>query len=161
MADKEQTTETWGKPSAFDTPEQEALLNIMRTHSFLSVQHDRLFKQHDITSQQYNILRILRTHKATGLPSLTIGSKMVTCVPDITRILDRLVKAEYVTRERSLEDRRVVLIKITKAGEKLLSLLDQPVRESEQGSLAHMSKKDLKELVRLLHKVRKSNVIKT
>ena len=144
------------KRNAFDSPVQEALLSIMRTESVFAVRYERFFREHGLTSPQYNILRILRGHKGQGLPSLTIASQMVACVPDITRLIDRLEKAAYVQRERSTEDRRVVHVRITDAGKKLLAKLDKPIRDAEQASLGHMTKKELADLIRLLAKARQS-----
>lgn len=142
------------KHGDWESPEQEAYINIMRTHSLLSMQFDRLFREHGISSPQYNILRILRGHDEAGLPSLEIASQMIACVPDITRLLDRLEKAGYVTRERSTEDRRVVRVKISRNGRKFLAELDGPIRDSEQAVLGHMARKDLKELSKLMTKAR-------
>ena len=144
------------KKEAFDSPEQEAYLSILRTHSLLSVRFDRLFREHGISSPQYNILRILRGQQGEGLPSLEIASQMVACVPDITRLLDRLEKAHYVKRERSTDDRRVVNVRITDAGKKLLAKLDKPIREAEQICLGHMTKKELTDMTRLMAKAREN-----
>lgn len=145
------------KQGEWNSAEQETYINILRTHSLLSMPFDRLFRDHGISSPQYNILRILQGHK-TGLASLEIASQMITCVPDITRLLDRLEKAEYVKRERSVEDRRVVKVSITRQGKKFLSTLSGPVQDAEQQVLGHMTRKDLKELSRLLTKARQTVV---
>ncbi len=141
------------KKGSWDSPEQEAYINLLRTHSVLSVKFDRLFREHGITSPQYNVLRILRGNK-DGLPSLEIASQMISCVPDITRVLDRLEKPGYVARQRSTEDRRVVIVKITANGKKLLTSLDGPIRTAEKASFGHMSKKELAELSRILSRAR-------
>lgn len=142
------------KKDPFESPVQEALLSIMRTESVFGVRYERFFREYGLTSPQYNILRILQGHKGQGLPSLTIASQMVACVPDITRLIDRLVKSGYVRRERSTEDRRVVHVHITDAGKKLLAKLAKPVRTAEEASLGHMSNKELADLIRLLAKAR-------
>ncbi len=138
------------KKGPFESLEQEAYISLLRTHSLLSVRFDRLFREHNISSPQYNILRILRGQKGDGLPSLEIASQMISCVPDITRLLDRLEKASYVKRERSTADRRVVNVHITAAGKKLLAKLDEPIREAENASLGHMTKKQLAEMIQIL-----------
>ena len=147
------------KRGEWDSPEQETYINLLRTHSLLSQRFDRLFREHGISSPQYNILRILRGHDDEGLPSLEIASQMITCVPDITRLLDRLEKAGYVRRERSTEDRRVVRVRITNQGRKFLTKLDGPIHDSEQASLGHMTRKELKELSRLMTKARLSALV--
>lgn len=144
------------KRGEWNSAEQEAYVNLLRTQSLLTKRFDRLFREHEISSPQYNILRILRGHEGGGLPSLEIASQMITCVPDITRLLDRLEKANYVARQRSTEDRRVVRVKLTAQGRTFLAKLDGPIHEAEQTSLGHMTNKDLKELSRLLTKARQS-----
>ena len=76
------------KRQPFESPEQEAYLNLLRTYGVLSAPFIQLFKQHGMTDTQYNALRILRG--AGGeLPCLNIAERMVHRVPDITRLIDR------------------------------------------------------------------------
>ena len=83
-----------------------------------------------------------------------IGERMVSRVPDVTRLIDKLIKLDLATRERSATDRRVVLISITSRGQALLAKLDGPTTELHQTILGHMSARELKELNRLLVKAR-------
>lgn len=137
------------KKKPFDIPEQEACLNIFRASSFLDADFDALFKRHGLTNAQYNVLRILRG-EGTRMPSLAVAQRLITRVPDITRLVDRLEKSGLVKRERCTEDRRVVYVSITAKGLTLLAGLDEPVRDLHRRQLSHMSKKDLAELSRLL-----------
>lgn len=137
------------KKRPFDLPEQEAYLNLIRTASILEAPFDALFKGHRLSSAQYNVLRILRG-EGSKMPSLAVAERLVTRVPDITRLVDRLEEAGLVKRERCTEDRRVVYVGITSKGLALLAELDEPVRAMHRAQLAHMSKKDLAELSRLL-----------
>lgn len=141
------------KKKPFDLPEQEAYLNIIRTASFLDGAFDALFKHHGLTNAQYNVLRILRG-EGERLPSLTVAERLVTRVPDITRLVDRLEAAGLVKRERCTEDRRVVYVSITPKGLALLATLDEPIRETHRAQLAHMPRKELIELSRLLVRAR-------
>lgn len=145
------------KRKPFDLPEQEAYLNIIRTASFLDAEFDALFKAHGLSNAQYNVLRILRGESAR-LPSLAVAQRLVTRVPDITRLVDRLEQAGYVKRERSTDDRRVVFVSILAKGLALLATLDEPVRNLHRRQLEHMSKKDLLELSRLLTLARAKEV---
>lgn len=141
------------KKKPFDLAEQEAFLNIIRTASFLDGGFDALFKQHGLTNAQYNVMRILRGEGAR-MPSLTVAERLVTRVPDITRLVDRLETAGLVRRDRSTEDRRVVYVSITARGLSLLAELDEPVRALHRAQLGHMAKKELAELSRLLVRAR-------
>jgi DNA-binding MarR family transcriptional regulator len=132
----------------------------MRTHSMLLGPIEHLFKQHGISPAKYNILRILRGAKSNGecgdhgLPSLDIAERLITRVPDITRLVDGLVEDGLVIRTRCTADRRVVYVGITDNGMKLLEILDQPLMQLHQNTLAHLDAEELKELNRLLVKAR-------
>src|SRR5262249_58936365 len=115
------------KKHPFAVPEQEAFLNLARTLDHLNQPFERLFAAHGLTGPQYNVLRILRGHGAEGVPCHEIGAQMVTRMPDVTRLLDRLEQAGLATRQRSQSDRRVVLVRVTPAGLDLLAKLDRPV----------------------------------
>ena len=148
------------KKHGFDSPEQQAYLNLCYTHAELSAEFARLFKAHGLSEATYNILRVLRgvrKHPENGLDALPcgeIGCRLVTRVPDITRLIDRLVKAELVDRIRGSEDRRVVLARITTRGLKLLNKLDGPVLELHAQTLGHLSRSELKQLNELLERAR-------
>lgn len=141
------------KTTPFESPHQEALLNLMRTYGLLIAPFTRLFKQYGITDTQYNVLRLLRG-AGSELPCSELSERMLTRVPDITRLVDRLVQAKLVTRRRSRTDRRVVFVRLTEAGRERLLQLDQPVRDLRQQQLAHMTAEELDTLNHLLVKVR-------
>ena len=148
-----------GKRGAFAGAEQEAYLNLLRTASVLGCDFARLFKQRGLSEATYNILRILRGESEggtlrAGVPMQVIGDRLVARVPDVTRLVERLEAAGLVTRTRTPDDRRVVLVGITTKGLGLLSKLDGPVAELHGRQLSHMSGPELKELVRLLGKAR-------
>ena len=79
---------------------------------------------------------------------------MVTQMPDITRLVDRLEAAGLVSRGARAEDRRVVLIQITRRGLRLLAKLDEPVLTLHRQQLGHLSRAEIAELCRLLEKAR-------
>jgi DNA-binding MarR family transcriptional regulator len=143
-----------GKKRPFDLLEQEVSLNLARTQDELFQEFTDLFESKGISGSQYNVLRILRGRAGAGTPCQEIAGQMINRMPDITRLVDRLEKAELVERLRTPADRRVVLIKITKKGLDLLQSLDQPVLDLHKTSLGHLSHAELVELNRLLVKAR-------
>jgi DNA-binding MarR family transcriptional regulator len=149
-----------GKRRPFDLPEQETFLNLVRTVSFLTVDAEQVLKEHGLSEATYNILRILRGSGEAGRPSGEIGRDMVTRVPDVTRLVDRLEKMGLATRCRIEEDRRVVKVKISKAGLDLLARLDEPLRRIHKGQFTALTKAELAELNRLLVKARRSDQVK-
>ena len=142
------------KINAFEHPEEEAYLNLLRTTSVLFADFERLFKAHGISEPQYNVLRILRGAGGEGLPSLEIGSRMITRVPDVTRLVDRLEARGFVRRQRTERDRRVVLVSITAKGLKVLAELDEPVMCTLREQFRHMSREEMNDISRLLAKLR-------
>jgi DNA-binding MarR family transcriptional regulator len=150
-----------GKRGPFASPEEEAYLNLLRTTAMLGAGWDRLFKEHGLSESTYNILRILRGHAQdsgtanVGISCQTIGEQLISRLPDVTRLVDRLEKAGLVKRSRTPEDRRVVLVGITKKGLATLAALDEPVAALNRRQLAHLSRAELADVNRLLTKMRR------
>ncbi|GAB4549601.1 MAG: hypothetical protein Tsb0013_10970 [Phycisphaerales bacterium] len=142
-----------GKRDGFAHTEVEVYLSLLRTTEELSVEFDELFKEHGLSQTQYNAMRILRGH-GTPIPSGLVARQMVTREPDITRLLERLVKQGYVRRKRSEDDRRVMLAALTQSGLDVLNELDGPVLALHRRQLKHMPPEALRELIVLLERIR-------
>jgi DNA-binding MarR family transcriptional regulator len=143
------------KRQPFESPEVEAILNILRTGDQFQNRFGRLFRKYGLTTSQYNVLRILRG-EGKPMPSLEIADRMVQVVPAITGLIDRLEKQKLVKRERCTEDRRVVYVELTKDAVKLLKEMDEPDVAMHKRLIGHLTRKELKELSRLLEKSRTS-----
>ncbi|MCA9087906.1 MAG: MarR family transcriptional regulator [Planctomycetaceae bacterium] len=143
------------KREPFESAEQEAILNLLRSSDQFQNRFGRLFREFGLTSSQYNVLRILRG-AGEPLPSLEIAGRLIQVVPAITGLIDRLEKQGLVTRERCKQDRRVVYVDITPAALDLLKKLDQPVSDLHRTLAGHLTRTELKELSRLLEKLRSS-----
>ena len=143
------------KRRPFDSLEQEATLNIVRTSDQFQNRFGRLLRQYGLTSSQFNVLRILRG-EGKPLPSLEIADRMIQVVPAITGLIDRLESQELVKRLRCQEDRRVIYIELTAKGTEILRQLDDPVLELHRNLIGHLTRDELKELSRLLEKARQS-----
>src|SRR5277367_501526 len=133
--------------------EEQAYLELMRTADFLSRRPAQMLKSEDLSSNQYNVLRILRG-APEGLPCGEIGNRMVTRDSDITRLLDRLEKRSLISRCRETKDRRTVWTKITPEGLELLARLDEPIRKTHLELLGHLGSKRLNLLTDLLRLAR-------
>jgi DNA-binding MarR family transcriptional regulator len=129
--------------------EEMAFLDLLRTTDVLSRRLALLLKTEDVSSTQYNVLRILRG-APDGLACGEIANRMITRDPDITRLLDRLEKRGLVARCRETGDRRMVLTRITPEGFALLARLDQPVQEVHRRQLGHLGRERLRALAELL-----------
>jgi DNA-binding MarR family transcriptional regulator len=134
--------------------EEEASLNVIRTADYIAQNAGELLKSRDVSSPQYNILRILRGAGASGLACGAIGERMVTHNPDVTRLLDRLEKRGLVARSRGSDDRRVIVARITPAGLALVNSLDRPMADVHRRVLGHLSEKRLRKLIEMLELVR-------
>jgi DNA-binding MarR family transcriptional regulator len=138
----------------FQSLEQEALLNLLRTADMLMQRLSAVLKPHGLSHSQYNVLRILRGAGPEGLACREIGERMITRDPDITRLLDRLEARGLVTRTRDQKDRRVVTARITPEGAQLLAQLDEPMGEVDRRSLEHLEEERLRSLIQLLEVAR-------
>lgn len=145
------------KMSRFESPFQEALLGLMTTASELRTRMDRTLTKAGITGEQYNILRILRGVYPEGHPCGEVAERMIDKSPDITRRIDALEKSGLVERERSTQDRRVVITRITRKGLEIIDQVGPYLQEFEAKISENLSEKDLSELTRICEKFMELN----
>ncbi len=141
------------KQKKFRSPRHEAALNLFLAANHVQKIVDDICHEFDLTSQQYNILRILRGVHPDGHRCAGIRERMLDRSPDITRRLDTLEKLGYVKRRRSTEDRRAVLTYITEKG---LSILEEiePYMDSIDKKLGdRLTVKEARELSSLCESV--------
>jgi DNA-binding MarR family transcriptional regulator len=139
----------------FRSLQEQLVINLMRTTRAVEESWIQYLKRSEgISQSQYNILRILRGARPTAVKISEIADRMITRDPDVTRLVDRLIKQGLVRRERDTEDRRVVLVEITGAGLAMLARLDGPASEYTEGALAGLKPAELRMLDALLNEVR-------
>jgi DNA-binding MarR family transcriptional regulator len=136
----------------FSSPQEEALLNIIRSADCLHRAFQQRLKPFGLTATQYNALRILRGAHPDGLTCSAIGSMMITPEPDITRLLARLKAQRLVTQRRDQHDRRVVWTHLSAQGRELLADLDGVVDQAPRELLGALNCQEVGELTRLLEK---------
>lgn len=136
-----------GRPTA--CPEEVLFVELMRTADLLARGPAQILREHDLSANQYNVLRILRG-SPEGLLCGEISTRMISRDPDITRLLDRLEKRGLVGRCREHPDRRRVFVRITPAGLDLLAGLHPFVCETHRRQLGHLGIRRLRELTALL-----------
>lgn len=131
---------------------QKAIINIIFTNNWINERVKYIIEKEDLTSQQFNILRILRGSDIP-LSTMQIRERMLDKMSDTSRIVDRLLKKELVKKIVCKTDKRLVDITITDAGKKLLKKLDKSVEDMDRiaGSL---SETEVKTLNKLLDKLR-------
>ncbi|HVT98331.1 MAG TPA: MarR family transcriptional regulator [Acidobacteriaceae bacterium] len=135
--------------SAVPCPEEAVFVELMRAADRLARRPAQFLKKHNLSSNQYNVLRILRG-APDGLLCGEIACRMISRDPDITRLLDRLEKRGLIGRCREDPDRRKVLVRITSAGLTLLARLDKAVCDLHRSQLGHLAPRQLRQLSLLL-----------
>lgn len=138
------------------SPEQQAFLALVNAHSVLTDAIEQLLKPYGLSTTQYNVLRILRGAGKDGLCRNEIRDRLLTRMPDVTRLLDRMEEAELLERERRTDDRRQVETRLTRKGRDLVTKLDPIVDAEHQVHLGHLSREQLELLTLLLAKVSRS-----
>ena len=141
----------------FRSREQQAVLGLLRTADAIKRSLAHVIEPHGITPQQYNVLRILRGAGPDGLPTLTIGERMVEQTPGVTRLIDRLERKGLVVRTPCPKDRRRVFCQITPKGLGLLEDLDEPVNRWDAQTVSILPPSEVDSLIKLLDRVRTSN----
>jgi len=134
----------------FDNDLEKVIVNVIYTNAWIDENLKNHFKPFDLTPKQYNILRILNG-ASQPLTTSEIRNRMLNKMSDITRLIDRLIRKNYVVKEVRVNDKRLVDITITDDGVKLLETMRNNSVTNTVGSL---SVKDSNELNRLLDKLR-------
>jgi DNA-binding MarR family transcriptional regulator len=134
--------------------EQDAYIELQRTADALARGVADVLKSAGLTPAQFNVLRILRGAGAAGATCCEVGDRMITRDPDVTRLVDRLEKRGFVARARDTRDRRVVLLRITPDGLRVLAGLDDRIVEAHRTQLGHVGHTRLQELIALLQTAR-------
>ena len=133
--------------------EQRVFVRLLRLADGLNSGLALLLRPKDLTPTAYNVLRILRGVPEGGLACSEIAARMINRDPDVTRLVDRLVKQGLADRRRQEYDRRVVKVTVTDAARQLLGELDEPVLALHRKQFRHVPRKRLEELARLLDEV--------
>ena len=117
------------KPMA---PLQKVMINLIYTYHWHMERSLEVFKPFDITSQQYNVLRILKGRHPEAVSVGDVKSVMLDRNPDLTRLCDRLVQKGLIQREFNCQNRREVLLQITPEGIVLLGRIEPVFKEIAQ-----------------------------
>ena len=133
---------------------QEGFVALLRTADVMRRFMSRVLEPFGITTQQFNVLRILRGAGDQGVPTLTIAERMIEEAPGITRLIDRLEAKGFVRRQRCPGDRRQVLCFATPAALELLERIDGAVDSADDDALGMLSDPEKAELIRLLDAIR-------
>ena len=140
------------KQQKFKSDHQKALINLLYTASWVQGKQQDFFKSFKITAQQFNILRILKGQHPQSISATEIKSRMLDRNSDVSRLLDRLVGKELVTKRTCPNDKRAPDVNITEAGLELLKTLDK--YQSQIDGVLSLTEEEAGQLSNLLDKSR-------
>jgi DNA-binding MarR family transcriptional regulator len=138
---------------AFSGEADEAVISVVVAAEHLEQQLSAVIAGHGVTADQYNVLRILRGVHPEGHPRHEIARRMIHPAPDVTRMLDRLLRRKLISRVRDPRDARLSVARITPAGLALLKRIDPDVEAVQQRATAMLTPAERKELARLCEKL--------
>jgi DNA-binding MarR family transcriptional regulator len=134
------------------------VLNVMYTQNVISESFNEILKPYDISGEQYNVLRILRGQKGHPANMCIIQERMLAKTSNTTRLVDKLLLKEYVTRNVCPDNRRKIEVLITQKGLDLLAELDPKVKKHEELFSKNLTPEELEQLNSLLEKYRTKQI---
>lgn len=147
--------ETDIKQKKFRSPYQRLVINLIFTSNWVSHKQMEIFKEYDLTPEQFNVLRILRGQYPNPIKVSDISERMLDKNSNTSRLIDKLLIKELVERTSCPSDRRAVDVVITDAGLELLKNID-PEIEKWENSLSAISFEEADAVNSLLDKIRQS-----
>ena len=133
---------------------KKTVVQLILSGDFVHNQLNSTLKPFDITVQQFNVLRILRGQKGKAVSLSTIQERMINKQSNTTRLVDKLIKKEYVKRKINPSNRRKVSISISKNGLNFLDRIDPIIDTIEYNITQKLTKDQLILLNQLLEHLR-------
>jgi DNA-binding MarR family transcriptional regulator len=151
--------------TSYTSAEQEKLvMNIIYSSNLFNLVSNRIFKPFDLTMQQYNVLRILREAQGFPLSITDIESKMLDRSSNVSRLIDKLVSKDFVTRVESRKDRRKMKIKIKEDGASVLKEIDEIIFEMNsdlQDIITHVEARDANKTINKIRRLHFDKYLKS
>lgn len=141
------------KQKTFESPQVRAWMDLVYTYNHSTDRINRVFKQFEITQQQFNVLRILRGRCGEPASCGEVKDVMLYKNPDLTRLSDRLVKKGLIRRTVNEQNRREIELTITEKGLELLDEIDPEIKKNNR-FLYNLSDTEAQQLSLLLEKLR-------
>lgn len=139
----------------FRNPAEKAMVNVMFTNNWISDRQYRILKKFGLTSQQYNVLRILKGHAPEPITINGIIERMLDKMSNASRLVDKLVQKDLASRTYRKDDRRACDVMITEKGIQLVKEVNKEIENYEM-ALTTLSNDELNALNDLLDKFRGS-----
>lgn len=142
------------KSSVKLSSKQKLVINLLKTGSWINEQSGEFFKQYDLSTQQYNVLRILRGKNGVSANLSDIQERMIAPMSNTTRLIEKLRLKGLVTRVVCKNNRRKVEIDITLKGLNLLNEIDTTIEAHQDNIAQHLKEEEVELLNDLLGKLR-------
>lgn len=130
------------------------IVNLLYTHGIVIAELNKVLKPHDLSLQQFNVLRILRGQNGKPICLSVVQDRMISKMSNTTRLVDKLIIKNLVTKQINTKNKRKIDISITKDGLTLLSTIDGLISGKEDEIAGNLTKEEASEIVRLLGKLR-------
>ncbi len=134
--------------------ELKTVLNLLYTSNLVQDKSSEVLKPFDLSSEQFNVLRILRGQKGVPASLSCVQERMICKMSNTTRLVDKLIAKDMVQRRVCKKNRRKVDITITQKGLDILTQLDGPMKALNDSFIEKLSTKEAETLNELLDKIR-------
>jgi DNA-binding MarR family transcriptional regulator len=141
------------KQPKFRNTHHKVAINLLYTAAWLGDKNKSFFKDFGITTQQFNILRILRGQHPNKISGAEIKDRMLDKNSDVSRLIDRLIAKELVTKSQCPNDKRAADVMITDGGLELLKKIDALMDQADVTAF-NLTKEEASQLSDLLDKCR-------
>ena len=141
----------------FERPEMRHCSRFSERRACWSTASNELLRPFGLTMTQYNVLRILQGAGSAGLCGREIGERLVSRVPDVSRLLDRMTELALVSKQRDAADQRHVTTRITAKGRRLLAKATPALEKAEGGRMDRLSDRSVKALIEALELIREAS----
>ncbi len=142
----------------FSSAIQKSNINLLYTTSWINSEMHHAFKPLGISSQQFNIMRILKGQNGRPASLKLITNRMIDKMSNTSRLIDKLVAKGYVKRETAACDRRQLEITLTDKGSTHLEKASRDVDKISQKLFSHMDEKKLNTLSDILDELREKEI---
>lgn|SRR5690606_4614899 len=133
---------------------KKTVISLLYTHAIINNILNDALKPFDISLQQFHVLRVLRAQNEKPITLETLQELMTNKMSNTTRLIDKLIKKEYVEKNINKTNRRKIDIAISQGGLKILDIIDKVMDGTEKKIIGSLTNNETHDLIRLLGKVR-------
>ncbi|MFC2109216.1 MarR family winged helix-turn-helix transcriptional regulator [Bacteroidota bacterium] len=136
---------------------QNTVVNLLSVGNWINEKSSEFFKKYDLSTQQYNVLRILRGQKGKPANLCDVQERMISKMSNTTRLIEKLRIKGLLYREQCEKNRRKIEIRISDKGLELLEIIDGEIDNHEAGVTKNLSIEELEKLNELINKLKQES----